>query len=154
MAASLRQTESRALPNDFNQQIIDEFRANSGRVGGFFEGARLILLTTTGARSGTPHTTPVGYLPDGGRILVIASAGGAAKHPAWYHNLLADPTVTVEDGTVTYQACAEVLAGAERDTIFARAVEADPGWAAYQAKTTRVIPVMALHRMAGGPRNP
>ncbi|MFG1888915.1 nitroreductase family deazaflavin-dependent oxidoreductase [Micromonospora sp. NPDC049051] len=118
------------MPNDFNQQIIDEFRANSGRVGGPFAGARLILLTTTGARSGSPHTTPVGYLPDEERILVIASAGGSPKHPDWYHNLLADPHVTVEDGVFTYQARAVVLTGAERDEIFARAVEADPGWAA------------------------
>ncbi|WP_433393848.1 nitroreductase/quinone reductase family protein [Micromonospora sp. KLBMP9576] len=139
------------MPNDFNQQIIDEFRANSGRVGGPFAGARLILLTTTGARSGSPHTTPVGYLPDGERILVIASAGGAPKHPHWYHNLLADPHATVEDGVFTYRARAQVLTGAERDTIFARAVQADPGWAAYQEKTTRVIPVVALHQVAGGP---
>ncbi|MCL7458026.1 nitroreductase/quinone reductase family protein [Micromonospora echinofusca] len=140
------------MPNDFNQQIIDEFRANSGRVGGPFEGARLILLTTIGARSGAPHTTPVGYLPDGEeRILVIASAGGGPRHPDWYHNLVADPHATVEDGVFTYQARAEVLTGAERDEIFARAVEADPGWAAYQAKTSRVIPVVALHQVTGGP---
>ncbi|MGK5672850.1 nitroreductase/quinone reductase family protein [Micromonospora sp. URMC 106] len=139
------------MPNDFNQQIIDEFRANSGRVGGPFEGARLILLTTTGARSGAPHTTPVGYLPDEDRILVIASAGGGPKHPDWYHNLLADPSATVEDGVFTYRARAEVLTGAERDEVFARAVEADPGWAAYQAKTSRVIPVLALRQVAGGP---
>lgn len=141
------------MPNDFNQHVIEEFRANGGRVGGPFEGARLILLTTTG-RSGTTRTTPVGYLPDGGeRILVIASAGGAARHPDWFHNLVADPQVTVEDGVFTYQARAVVLAGEERDRIFARAVEADPGWAAYQAKTTRVIPVVALHQVAGGPPN-
>ncbi|MFG3706537.1 nitroreductase/quinone reductase family protein [Micromonospora sp. NPDC047670] len=141
------------MPNDFNQQIIDEFRANSGRVGGPFEGARLILLTTTGARSGAPHTTPVGYLPDEDRILVIASAGGGPKHPDWYHNLLADPSATVEDGVFTYRARAEVLTGAERDEVFARAVEAEPGWAAYQAKTSRVIPVLALRQVAGGPPN-
>ncbi|NJP33940.1 nitroreductase/quinone reductase family protein [Micromonospora thermarum] len=140
------------MPNDFNQQIIDEFRANSGRVGGPFEGARLILLTTTGARSGAPHTTPVGYLPDGGeRILVIASAGGADRHPDWFHNLVADPTVTVEDGVFTYPARAEVLTGVDRDQVFARAVEADPGWAAYQAKTDRLIPVVALHAQDAGP---
>ncbi|PZF96748.1 nitroreductase/quinone reductase family protein [Micromonospora deserti] len=142
------------MPNDVNQQIIDEFRASTGRVGGPFEAARLILLTTTGARSGAPHTTPVGYLPDGGeRILVIASAGGGPKHPDWYHNLLADPHATVEDGVFTYRARAEVLTGADRDAVFARAVEADPGWAAYQAKTSRVIPVVALHQVAGGPPN-
>ncbi|MDO3705743.1 nitroreductase/quinone reductase family protein [Micromonospora sp. C28SCA-DRY-2] len=142
------------MPNDFNQQIIDEFRANSGRVGGPFAGGRLILLTTTGARTGAPHTTPVGYLPDGGeRILVIASAGGAPRHPDWYHNLVADPRATVEDGVFTYQARAEVLIGADRDRVFARAVEADPGWAAYQEKTTRVLPVVALYQVAGGPPN-
>lgn len=143
------------MPNDFNQQIIDEFRANRGRVGGYFEGARLLLLTTTGARTGTPHTTPVGYLPDGGdRILVIASAGGSARHPDWFRNLVAHPQVTVESGTFTYEARAEILTGEERDQVFARAVEADAGWAAYQEKTTRVIPVVALHSLAqGGPGN-
>lgn len=115
------------MPNDFNQQIIEEFRANGGRVGGPFEGARLLLLTTIGARSGAAHTTPLGYLPDGGeRILVIASAGGAPNHPDWFHNLVADPRVTVEDGVFTYDA---------------------------QAKTTRVLPVIALRQVAGGPPN-
>ncbi|MFJ9892911.1 nitroreductase/quinone reductase family protein [Streptomyces sp. NPDC091280] len=143
------------MPHDFNQQIIDEFRARKGRVGGHFEGARLLLLTTTGARTGTPHTTPVGYLADGGdRVLVIASAGGSDRHPDWYRNLLAHPQVTVESGAFTYEARAVVLDGAERDEVFARAVEADPGWAAYQEKTTRVIPVVALYSLArGGPGN-
>jgi deazaflavin-dependent oxidoreductase (nitroreductase family) len=139
------------MPNDFNQHVIDEFRANQGRVGGPFEGGRLILLTTKGARTGAPHTNPVGYLPDGGdRILIIASAGGAAKHPDWFHNLIADPRVTVEDGTFTYEAEATVLDGDERDRVFARAAEADPGWAAYQAKTARVIPVVALRNVSSG----
>ncbi|GAA4044778.1 nitroreductase/quinone reductase family protein [Streptomyces shaanxiensis] len=143
------------MPNDFNQQVIEEFRANKGRVGGYFEGARLLLLTTTGARTGRPHTTPVGYLPDGGdRVLVIASAAGAPSHPAWFHNLVANPQVTVESGAFTYEARAVVLDGEERDRAFARAVEADPGWAAYQEKTRRVIPVVALHEIAqGGPPN-
>lgn len=143
------------MPNDFNQQVIDEFRANKGRLTGHFEHARLLLLTTTGARTGTPHTTPVGYLPDGGeRVLVIASAGGSPRHPDWYRNLLAHPRVTVESGAFTYEAHAVVLEGAERDRAFARAVEADPGWAAYQEKTDRVIPVVALHALAqGGPPN-
>ncbi|MFJ6086551.1 nitroreductase/quinone reductase family protein [Streptomyces sp. NPDC092369] len=140
---------------NFNQQVIDEFRANRGRVGGYFEGARLLLLTTTGARTGTRHTTPVGYLPDGGeRVLVIASAGGSPRHPDWYRNLLADPHVTVESGVFTYEAQAVVLAGEERDRAWARAVEADPGWAAYQKKTERVIPVVALYNTTqGGPGN-
>lgn len=140
------------MANDFNQQIIDEFRANGGRVGGPFEGARLLLLTTTGARSGTPHTVPVGYLPDGGdRVLVIASAGGAPNHPDWFHNLVAHPRVTVENGVFTYQAEAVVLTGAERDRVFARAAEADPGWADYQAKAARVLPVVALQAIPGPP---
>ncbi|NUP68780.1 MAG: nitroreductase family deazaflavin-dependent oxidoreductase [Nonomuraea sp.] len=139
------------MPNDFNLPVIEEFRANHGRVGGPFEGGRLLLLTTVGARTGARHTTPLGYLPDGDRLLVIASAAGAPRHPAWYHNLLADPRVTVEDGVFTYEAEAVVLAGEERDRLFARAVEADPGWAAYQAKTSRILPVVALRAVAGGP---
>ncbi|MFI6441886.1 nitroreductase/quinone reductase family protein [Streptomyces sp. NPDC050759] len=141
--------------HDFNQRIIDEFRAHHGRVGGPFEGGRLILLTTTGARTGTPHTTPVGYLPDGGdRILVIASAGGSPHHPDWYRNLVAHPHVTVESGVFTYEAKAVVLAGEERDRAFARAVESDRGWAAYQEKTDRVLPVVALREIVRpGPPN-
>ncbi|MEU1728890.1 nitroreductase/quinone reductase family protein [Nonomuraea sp. NPDC005692] len=139
---------------DFNKQVIDEFRANNGQVGGYFEGARLLLLTTTGARSGKPHTTPLGYLPDGGeRMLVIASAGGAPRNPAWYHNLRANPRATVESGVFVFDVEAEVLEGAERDAAFARAVESDPGWADYQAKTTRIIPVVALKVVPGPPRS-
>jgi deazaflavin-dependent oxidoreductase (nitroreductase family) len=139
------------MPNDFNQRVIEEFRANHGRVGGPFEGGRLLLLTTRGARSGRPHTTPVGYLPDGGEdVLVIASAGGAPQHPDWYHNLLVHPEVTVETGLFVYQALAVPLVGEERDLAFARAVESDPGWAEYQAKTERVIPVVSLRAIDGG----
>ncbi|MGC5022287.1 nitroreductase/quinone reductase family protein [Micromonospora sp. DT47] len=135
-----------------NKQIIEEFRANGGRVGGWFEEARLLLLTTTGARSGAPHTTPLGYLPDGGeRVLVIASAGGAPRDPQWFRNVLADPLVTVEDGVFTYRARAEVLAGVERDRAFARAAEADPGWADYQDRSGRVLPVVALVPLPGPP---
>ena len=136
---------------DFNQRVIDEFRAHQGRVGGPFEGGRLLLLTTTGARTGTPHTTPVAYFPDGGeRVLVIASAAGSPKHPDWYHNLLAHPRVTVESGVFTYEAEAVVLAGEERERAWARAVGADPGWAEYQKKTDRIIPVVALHAITNG----
>ncbi|WP_030545480.1 nitroreductase/quinone reductase family protein [Streptomyces albus] len=140
------------MPNDFNQRIIEEFRANGGRVGGPFEGARLILLTTTGARTGKPHTTPLGCLPDGERTLVIASAGGSPKHPDWYRNVLAQPRVTVEDGVFTYEAEAAVLEGAERDRLFARAAEAEPGWADYQARAGRTLPVVALTAVPGPPR--
>ncbi|MEO3876646.1 nitroreductase/quinone reductase family protein [Nonomuraea sp. B12E4] len=140
------------MPTDFNQQVIDEFRANKGRVGGPFEGARLLLLTTVGARTGARHTTPLGYLPDGGdRVLVIASAGGAPTHPAWYHNLLANPDVTVEDGVFTYRAKAAVLTGEEREGVFARAVAADPGWGHYQDRSGRVLPVVALVPAEDGP---
>ncbi|MFE4757723.1 nitroreductase/quinone reductase family protein [Streptomyces mirabilis] len=136
------------MPNPFNQKVIEEFRARHGKVGGYFEGARLLLLTTTGARTGTPHTTPVGYYPDDGdRVIVIASAGGAHRHPDWYRNLVAHPRVRVESGVFTYDAEAVVLEGAERDRLFARAVEADQGWAEYQAKTDRVIPVVALREI-------
>jgi deazaflavin-dependent oxidoreductase (nitroreductase family) len=138
---------------DFQQQVIAEFRANSGRVGGPFEGARLLLLTTTGARSGTPHTVPLGYLPDGAhQFLVIGSAGGSPRHPAWFHNLVAEPHVTVEDGVFVADAVAVVLEGAERDRAFARAVETDPGWAEYESQSGRVLPVVALQPVPGPPR--
>jgi deazaflavin-dependent oxidoreductase (nitroreductase family) len=139
------------MPIDFNLPVIEEFRANRGLVGGPFEGGRLLLLTTVGARTGARHTTPLGYLPDGGRLLIIASAGGAPNHPAWYHNLLANPRVTVEDGVFTYEADAVVLEGEERERLFARAVEADQGWAAYQAKASRLLPVIALNPIFAGP---
>ncbi|MBF8190243.1 nitroreductase family deazaflavin-dependent oxidoreductase [Nonomuraea sp. K274] len=139
------------MPMDFNQQITERFRANRGQVGAPFEAARLLLLTTTGARTGASHTTPLGYLPDGDRILIIASAGGAPRHPAWYHNLLANPQVTVEDGVFTYQAKAIVLEGAERERMFARAVESDPGWGDYQSRSGRVLPVVALLPIDAGP---
>ncbi|GAA1797399.1 nitroreductase/quinone reductase family protein [Actinomadura chokoriensis] len=137
---------------DFNTQVIEEFRANGGRVGGPFEGGRLLLLTTTGARTGARRTTPLGYLPDGdGRVLVIASAGGAPKDPAWFRNLVANPRVTVESGDFTYEADAVVLAGGERDAAFARAAEADPGWAEYEARSGRTLPVVALVQVLAGP---
>lgn len=140
------------MPFDFNRQIIEEFRANGGRVGGPFEGARLLLLTTVGAKSGAPHTVPLGYLPDvGGRVLVIASAGGSPKHPAWFHNLLAEPRVKVESTFFDYDATADVLSGDDRDGAFARAVEADPGWGRYEAESGRVLPVVALTPAPAGP---
>jgi deazaflavin-dependent oxidoreductase (nitroreductase family) len=132
--------------NDFNQRIIEEFRANKGRVGPPFEGAAMVLLTTTGARSGKLHTTPLVCLPDGDRVLVFASMGGAPRHPAWYHNLLAHSEVNVEYGTERFTAKAVVISGAERDRLFARQASIFPVFADYQAKTTRTIPVIALER--------
>ncbi|WP_163511564.1 nitroreductase family deazaflavin-dependent oxidoreductase [Fodinicola acaciae] len=134
------------MSTSFNQQVVDEFRANSGKVGGYFEGARLVLLTTRGARTGREHTVPLAFLPDGERILVIGSAGGSPRHPAWFHNLVAHPRVRVEDGSSSYEAEAVVLDGDERDRVFARAVAGNAGWADYQAKVTRTIPVVALTR--------
>ncbi|MCX5586260.1 nitroreductase/quinone reductase family protein [Streptomyces erythrochromogenes] len=132
--------------SSFNQNVIEEFRANAGKVGGPFEGAQLLLLTTTGARSGKPHTVPLGFLRDGGTPLVVASAAGADRHPAWYHNLLARPLVQVETGTEEYEAVAVPAAGARRDELFAQVVRAEPGYGEYQGRTARVIPVVALQR--------
>jgi deazaflavin-dependent oxidoreductase (nitroreductase family) len=143
------------MPNDFNASVIAEFRANGGRVGGIFDGARLLLLTTTGAHSGQPHTVPLGYLPDGERVLVIGSNAGARRHPAWYHNLLARPVATVEDGVFVYEAASVVLSGRERDDAFGRAVEQDAGWDDYEQQSGRVLPVVALEALpvAGPPRS-
>ncbi|MFE1825744.1 nitroreductase/quinone reductase family protein [Streptomyces yangpuensis] len=137
--------------NKFNENVIAEFRANAGKVGGPFEGAELLLLTTTGARSGTPHTVPLGFLRDGGTPLVVASAAGADRHPAWYHNLLARPLVQVETGTEEYEAVAVPAAGARRDELFAQVVRAEPGYGEYQERTARVIPVVALQRTHEAP---
>jgi deazaflavin-dependent oxidoreductase (nitroreductase family) len=135
--------------NDFNQRIIAEFHANGGTVGGPFAGAPMLLLTTTGARSGEQRTTPLVYLPDGDRLVVIASKGGAPTHPAWYHNLVAHPDVTVEVGSEMLPVRAAVLSGEERDRLYARQAALRPAFAEYQAKTTRRIPVVALQWRQG-----
>ncbi|MGW5850982.1 nitroreductase/quinone reductase family protein [Streptomyces sp. NPDC055254] len=132
---------------DFNTSVIAEFRANAGRVGGPFEGSELILLTTTGARSGKPHTVPLGFVRgDGNRLLVVGSAAGADRHPAWYHNLLARPLVQVETGTEEYEAVAVPAQGPSLDELFARVVREEPGYGEYQERTARVIPVVTLQR--------
>ncbi len=132
--------------NDFNQAIIAEFRAHGGKVGGPFEGAPLLLLSTTGAKSGERRTTPVMYLPDGERMVIFASKAGAPTNPAWYHNLLANPTATVEVGTETLEVDASVTSGEERERLFNRQAELYPQFADYARKTTREIPVVALQR--------
>jgi deazaflavin-dependent oxidoreductase (nitroreductase family) len=134
--------------SDFNKAIIDEFRANEGRVGGPFEGAPVLLLTSTGARSGKQRTTPVVYLPDGDRMVIFASMGGAPKNPSWYHNLRANPQATVEVGTETVGVNAVVTEGEERDRLFDRQADRFPQFADYAQKTTRQIPVIALERAA------
>ena len=130
--------------NDWNRQIIEEFRANEGKVGGQFAGAPLVLLTTTGARSGQPRTSPMMYLDEGGRRYVFASKAGAPTNPDWYHNLKANPEVTVEVGTDELRATAREVTGAERDRIYAHQAGLYPGFAEYQEKTDRTIPVVEL----------
>ncbi|MEV5501659.1 nitroreductase family deazaflavin-dependent oxidoreductase [Nonomuraea fuscirosea] len=132
--------------NEFNKQIIKEFRENEGRVGGMFEGAPLVLLTTTGAKSGKRVTTPVMYVKDGERYVVIASKGGDDTNPAWYHNLRATPAATAEIGTETFEVKAVVAEGEERDRLYAKMVEQAPQFAEYEKKTTRRIPVVTLVR--------
>src|SRR5579862_6885456 len=134
---------------NWNRGIIDEFRANGGKVGGSFTGAPLLLLTTTGAKSGKLRTNPVMYLADGDRLLVFASKAGAPTNPDWYHNLVANRSATVEVGDERYDVNATVLTGEERDRWYARQAELYPGFAEYEAKTTRTIPVVALARVAG-----
>lgn len=132
--------------NDFNQQIIQEFRANGGKVGGRFQGAPMVLLHTRGAKSGEEGVIPVVYLPDGDRMLVFASKAGAPTNPGWYHNLVAHPDITVEVGTETIPVRAVVLTGEERDRLYAEQSKRMPNFAEYQQKTTRKIPVVALER--------
>ncbi|MFI1258181.1 nitroreductase/quinone reductase family protein [Streptomyces netropsis] len=134
------------MPTSFNQSVIEEFRANDGKVGGPFEGGDLLLLTTTGAKSGEEHTVPLGYLRVGGLLLVIGSAAGAPRHPAWYHNLLAHPLVRVELGTETFEAIAVPAEGTRRDRLFEQVARVEPGYADYQNRTTRLLPVVALER--------
>jgi deazaflavin-dependent oxidoreductase (nitroreductase family) len=132
--------------DEFNQRTIAEFRANSGRVGGNFAGAPLLLLRTVGARSGRPRINPVMYLADGGRYLVFASKAGSDRNPDWYWNLRANPEVTIEVGEETIAVHATELTGAERDEKYRVQAERYPGFADYQQKTSRTIPVIALTR--------
>lgn len=136
-----------------NVRTIAEFRANHGLVGGGFAGAPLLLLHTIGARSGTPRINPMMYLPDSGRYLVFASKAGSDRNPDWYHNLLAHPDARIEVGERSLAVHAEELHGAERDALYAEQARRYPGFAAYQRRTDRVIPVIAL-TPTGGPATP
>jgi deazaflavin-dependent oxidoreductase (nitroreductase family) len=131
---------------DFNAQVIAEFRDNHGKVGGSFEGAPLLLLHSTGARSGEERVSPMMYLPDGDRFLVFASKAGADTNPDWYHNLKAHPEARIEVGDDTIDVIAEELPRAERDAKYAEQAALYPGFADYEKKTDRVIPVLALTR--------
>jgi deazaflavin-dependent oxidoreductase (nitroreductase family) len=134
--------------SDFNQAIIDEFRANNGKVGGYFTGANMLLLHTVGAKSGQARTNPMVYVTDGDHLVVIASKGGADSNPDWYYNLLANPTVTVELGTEQFQARARaVTEEPERSRLYAKMVEYRPAFAEYEQKTSRKIPAVILERV-------
>lgn len=135
-------------PNDFNQAVIEEFRANDGAVKAFAN-TPLLLLTTTGAKSGKRRLNPLAYLKDGDRWVVVASKGGAPDNPDWYYNVIANPMVTVElGGDKTFQAQATTIdEGPERDRLFNKMVEINPGFANYARKTDRTIPVVVLERV-------
>ena len=131
-------------PGDFNAKVIDEFRANQGRVGGKWERTPLLLLHHTGAKSGKQRVNPLAYLRDDGRYVVIASKGGAPSNPGWYHNLKAQPHVTIEVGTKTIDVVASEATGEERERLFRTQAGRSPQLAEYERKTVRVIPVIVL----------
>ena len=142
---------SRARPSlaspamsDFNRAIIEEFRANEGKVGGGFAGAPMLLLHTTGARTGQQRVNPLVYQPDGDRLVIFATKGGAPTNPDWYRNLMAHPDVSVEVGTETRPVRARVTEGEERERLWSLQREAMPGVAEYEARTDRQIPVVVL----------
>jgi deazaflavin-dependent oxidoreductase (nitroreductase family) len=129
---------------DWNKRIIEEFRANQGKVGGMFEGTPILLLHHTGAKSGKVRVNPLAYQANGNRLVVFASKGGAPTNPDWFHNLKANPRATVEVGTETRDVRARVAEGEEREKIWSRQKEIMPGFAGYETKTTRQIPVIIL----------
>ena len=134
--------------SDWNQSIIDEFRANGGKVGGRFAGGTLLLLHHIGARTGIERVSPLAYFPDGDRMLVMASKGGAPTNPDWYHNLKANPRVKIEVGTETVEVEATELVGAEREAMWVKITARMPGFAAYEKHSQgRKIPVFALVRV-------
>jgi deazaflavin-dependent oxidoreductase (nitroreductase family) len=135
--------------SDWNAAIIEEFRANGGKVGGQFAGSPMLLLHTTGARTGQERVKPLVYQRDGDRLVVFASKGGAPTSPDWYHNLVVNPGVGVEVGTETVPMRARVAEGDERERLWTRQKELMPGFADYEAKTARQIPVVVLEPTAG-----
>jgi len=134
--------------SDFDENVINEFRTNGGKVGGPFEGAPMMLLTTTGAKSGQVRTKPVVYTRDGDRFVIIASKAGAPTNPDWFHNLVANPEVILEVGDERFPARATVTTGEERRRLYEAQAARMPGFAEYAQKTTREIPVVVLDRLA------
>jgi deazaflavin-dependent oxidoreductase (nitroreductase family) len=145
--AETEQNEKTTDYNEFNRKLIEEFRENGGKVSGMFAGAPLLLLTTTGARSGQPRVAPLAYTTDNDRLVVIASKGGAPTHPDWFYNVRANPDVTVELGAEAFPARATILQGAERQRLFNQMAAQMPNFAEYQRNTTRQIPVIVLERV-------
>jgi deazaflavin-dependent oxidoreductase (nitroreductase family) len=131
---------------DYNVGVIEDFRSNAGKPTGRFEGRPILLLTMTGAKSGKQRTTPLMYLEDGDRCVVFASKGGGPTNPDWYHNVVANPTVTLEVGAEKFQAKAALATGKERDALFARQVAAFPIFGEYEQKAPRTIPVVVFTR--------
>ena len=133
-----------SVVEDFNTPVVDEFRANGGKVGGMFEGQPILLLHTTGAKTGRELVSPLGYYAKGARLLTMASNGGADRQPSWYFNVTAHPDVSVEVGAETLPMRATVLTGDERDRLYEEITAALPGYANYQQMTSRALPVIAL----------
>jgi len=136
-----------SVVNERNLKIVDEFRSNEGRVGGYFAGKTLLLLHTKGAKSQQERINPVAYIKDGSRFVVIASKGGAPTNPDWYYNILANPQVTVEVGTEQFQAHAAIAEEPERTHLYDQMVEIMPGFDEYRRRTRRLIPVIVLTRV-------
>jgi deazaflavin-dependent oxidoreductase (nitroreductase family) len=130
--------------NDFNAQVIEEFRANGGTAGGVFEGMPLVLVHNVGAKSGTEYVTPLVYLGEDGRTFIFASKGGADSNPGWFHNLKANPEISIEIGSDTVDVVAVELTGSERDRIYEAQKAKQPQFAEYEAKADRTIPVIEL----------
>jgi deazaflavin-dependent oxidoreductase (nitroreductase family) len=130
----------------FNDQIVAEFRANEGKIGGVFEQARVLLLTTIGAKSHQPRLTPLAYFIVGGSIVVVGSRGGASRDPDWVHNLRANPTARVEAGTESFEVTAHEILDGERNAVLSEIISVAPNFGTYPSRTTRIIPVFALQR--------
>jgi deazaflavin-dependent oxidoreductase (nitroreductase family) len=145
--AETEQNEKTTDYNEFNRKLIEEFRENGGKVSGMFAGAPLLLLTTTGARSGQPRVAPLAYTTDNDRLVVMASKGGAPTHPDWFYNVRSNPDVTVELGAEAFPARATILQGAERQRLFDQMAAQMPNFAEYQRNTTRQLPVIVLERI-------
>ena len=136
-----------AALDDFNRKIVEEFRANGGKVGGPFEGGTLLLLHTVGAKSGQPRLSPLAYLTIDEKMIIVGSYAGAPNNPAWVHNLRADPRARIEVGTETWDVVARELPADERDATWPKVVEYSTVFAGYQANTSRTIPLFELNRV-------